>query len=56
MLLRNFISLLFLVVSLLGCGGSIGSDEDSPCDVPSDRASDGSKCGDRASSERPGGK
>ncbi|MGO8387590.1 hypothetical protein, partial [Rhizobium johnstonii] len=26
------------------------------CDVPSDRASDGSRCGDRAASEREGGK
>ncbi|MFD0987699.1 hypothetical protein [Methyloligella solikamskensis] len=26
-----------------------------PCNVPSDRASDGSRCGDRAASERPGG-
>lgn len=27
-----------------------------PCDNPNDRASDGSRCGGRASSERPGGK
>lgn len=26
------------------------------CDYPSDRAADGSRCGGRASSERPGGK
>lgn len=26
-----------------------------PCNVPSDRASDGSLCGDRAASQRPGG-
>ena len=26
-----------------------------PCKVPSDRAADGSRCGDRAASERPGG-
>lgn len=26
------------------------------CDNPNDRASDGSRCGGRASSERPGGK
>ena len=26
-----------------------------PCNVPSDTASDGSRCGDRAASERPGG-
>lgn len=26
------------------------------CDVPSDRASDGSRCGKRAASERPGGR
>ena len=26
-----------------------------PCNVPSDRASDGSRCGDRAASEKPGG-
>ncbi|WP_083988785.1 transmembrane anchored protein [Devosia geojensis] len=25
------------------------------CNVPSDRAADGSRCGDRAASERPGG-
>lgn len=25
------------------------------CNVPSDKASDGSRCGDRAASERPGG-
>ena len=27
-----------------------------PCDVPSDRARDGSRCGDRAASEKPGGR
>lgn len=27
-----------------------------PCDNPNDRASDGSRCGGRSSSERPGGK
>jgi len=26
------------------------------CDIPSDRASDGSRCGGRAASERPGGR
>jgi len=27
-----------------------------PCTYPTDRAADGSKCGDRASTIRPGGK
>ena len=27
-----------------------------PCTYPTDRAADGSKCGDRASTVRPGGK
>lgn len=31
------------------------SDDDGPCRVPSDIASDGSRCGDRAASVRPGG-
>ena len=35
-------------LSLQSCHGG-------PCHEPSDRASDGSRCGDRAASERPGG-
>jgi len=40
---------------LAGCG--VGTNNgDNPCQVPSDRASDGSLCGDRAASVKPGGK
>jgi hypothetical protein len=47
---------IFLLSSLLaGCGGGVGND-DNPCQVPSDHASDGSLCGDRAASVKPGGK
>lgn len=43
------ISLAFLVVS---CSGNASG----RCSSPSDTASDGSRCGDRSSSSRPGGK
>lgn len=43
----------FLSIFISACGG--GGDE-GPCDVPSDLAKDGSLCGDRAASERPGGR
>lgn len=41
-----------LALTVLGIAQAMAG----PCDVPSDRASDGSRCGDRAASERPGGK
>lgn len=40
------------VLVLMTLGASVAS----ACDRPDDRASDGSRCGGRASSERPGGK
>lgn len=47
-------TLKFLMLSLMAFA-SIGQ-AFAACDTPSDRAADGSRCGGRASSERPGGK
>ena len=44
-----FILLIFSIFMLSGCGGG-------PCDYPDDRARDGSRCGNRAASVRPGGR
>ncbi len=44
--------LTIAIISLL----SLGSIANAACNVPSDTASDGSRCGGRAASERPGGK
>jgi hypothetical protein len=45
----TFLLVLILSVPVLqSCHGG-------PCHEPSDRASDGSRCGGRAASERPGG-
>jgi hypothetical protein len=57
------ISLAFLIVSCSGnassrsngSGGSGGSSASGRCQNPDDRASDGSRCGGRSSSSRPGG-
>jgi hypothetical protein len=47
----KYTQLAFLTAMLLmsGCGSG-------PCDYPDDRARDGSRCGDRAASVRPGGR
>jgi len=37
-------------------GGGVASGNGGPCNDPSDIASDGSRCGDRASSVKPGGR
>lgn len=42
---------LFLMLSFASVGQAFAA-----CDNPGDRAADGSRCGGRASSERPGGK
>jgi hypothetical protein len=39
-----------------GSGSSSGSSGSGRCNVPSDIAADGSRCGGRAASERPGGR
>jgi len=44
--------LLVTIISLL----SLGSIANAGCNYASDTASDGSRCGGRAASERPGGK
>lgn len=41
-----------LVLSAVGISSALAGN----CTYPTDRASDGSSCGDRASSVRPGGK
>ncbi len=46
---------VLLAIAVLSAVGSTAALA-GPCSVPSDRASDGSRCGDRAASERPGGK
>ena len=51
------ISLSFLIVSCEGLvSGSGGSGGSGGCRNASDRASDGSRCGGRASNVRPGGR
>ena len=37
-------------------GGGDGGGSSGPCNSPDDRASDGSRCGGRAASVRPGGR
>ena len=48
-ILLFFTSLSFFILSLASCSSG-------PCDYPDDRARDGSRCGDRAASIRPGGR
>lgn len=62
MLLRKILTTtLFVVFSstlLTACTGEVSSssgNSDGNCRIPSDRAADGSRCGDRAASVRPGG-
>lgn len=43
---------LALVLSVVSVGAALAGN----CTYPSDQAADGSRCGDRASSVRPGGK
>lgn len=43
-----------LAFGLAACGG--GSNSSGNCNLPTDRAADGTLCGDRAASVRPGGK
>lgn len=46
------LKLVFLaIIAFASIGQAFAS-----CDVPSDTASDGSRCGGRAASERPGGR
>jgi hypothetical protein len=45
---------LFLAV-LISIAAMSSAVQAGSCNVPSDRAKDGSRCGDRAASERPGG-
>lgn len=47
----HIIKIIATALLLIGASQAYAS-----CDVPSDRASDGSRCGGRAASERPGGK
>jgi len=44
--------ILMMLLTAIGIGAATAG----PCNVPSDRAKDGSRCGDRAASERPGGR
>jgi hypothetical protein len=46
---------VILVATLLNIAGSVVASAGN-CDHSSDRASDGSRCGDRAADRRPGGK
>lgn len=48
---RRTVLLTFILASLTITGCSSG-----PCDYPDDRAKDGSRCGNRAASVRPGGR
>ena len=48
MKIRNLLTLLIITVLLQSCHGG-------PCHNPDDRAKDGSRCGGRAASEKPGG-
>ena len=48
----NYLKLSLLVLMAFASVGQAFA----RCDYPSDRAADGSRCGGRASSERPGGK
>lgn len=48
-------SILFVLAALSVCG-SVTPVFAGPCIYPTDTASDGSRCGDRASTIRPGGK
>jgi hypothetical protein len=51
----NKIKILFYILILSTTSLSLQSCHGGPCHEPSDRASDGSRCGGRAASERPGG-
>ena len=59
---KVFTSLLFasfLLTITTSCTGGVSrsssSSSDGNCQFPDDRAADGSRCGDRAASVRPGG-
>ncbi len=45
-----------LLTAAIMCLLSFATIANAACNVPSDTASDGSRCGGRAASERPGGK
>ena len=49
------ISLILISGALISCSGNTSSNGSGNCDNPDDIAADGSRCGGRAASVRPGG-
>ena len=51
---RKLVGIILTALMVTSCGGGTSSNTGN-CQYPDDRAADGSRCGDRAASVRPGG-
>ncbi|MCE2720392.1 MAG: hypothetical protein ACK57R_09385 [Dolichospermum sp.] len=52
---RKLLGIILIGLIVTSCSGGTSSNTSGNCQNPDDRASDGSRCGGRAASVRPGG-